>query len=162
MMGGSWDISMFESKAPDLKWSVFAVPAPARQAGHVTFHADAGIGLNAASEHQEEARLFLEWLLTSQAAELLGNELPGFFPMHKRAPTINNEHASAFLELNQERDTDVRWAYPELMIGLPNGFDLMQDGAVAVARGEMTPQQAADALQSGLAQWFEPAQKCER
>jgi len=26
----------------------------------------------------------------------------------------------------------------------------------------MTPQEAADSLQAGLAQWFEPAQVCER
>lgn len=46
--------------------------------------------------------------------------------------------------------------------GLPDGYSLMSKGAVAVIRGEMTPTEAANNLQSGLAQWFEPAQKCGR
>jgi raffinose/stachyose/melibiose transport system substrate-binding protein len=36
----------------------------------------------------------------------------------------------------------------------------MQDNAIAVLNGEETPQQAADALQEGLAQWYEPAKTC--
>jgi len=36
----------------------------------------------------------------------------------------------------------------------------MQNGALAVIAGTMTPQEAADALQEGLAEWFEPAQNC--
>ena len=44
--------------------------------------------------------------------------------------------------------------------GSPDGYTLMLDGAVAVINGEQTPQQAADALQAGLAQWFEPAKEC--
>lgn len=160
-LGGSWDIPFFESLAPDFEWSVFAVPAPAGQPAHVTFHLDAGIGLNAASPHKEEAKLFLTWLTTSEPAELLGNELPGFFPIHQTVPTLENTHAHAFLTLNEGRGTDVRWAWPVLRDGLPDGYSLMQSGAVAVIQGEMTPQEAADALQSGLAQWFAPAQNCK-
>jgi hypothetical protein len=36
------------------------------------------------------------------------------------------------------------------------------NGTIAVVKGEQSPQQAADALQAGVAQWFEPAQKCPR
>lgn len=160
-MGGSWDIPSFESQAPDFQWSVFAVPAPAGWQEHVAFHLDAGVGLNAASEHKVEARLFLEWLTTYEAAERLGNELPGFFPIRKEVPTFENEHANTFLALTAGRGQDVRWAWEGLLDGSPDGYTLMQDGAVAVINGEMTPQEAADALQNGLAQWFEPAQACQ-
>ncbi len=30
-LGGSWDIPVFESEAPDFEWSVFAIPGPAGQ-----------------------------------------------------------------------------------------------------------------------------------
>lgn len=81
-MGGSWDIPFFESEAPEFEWGVFAVPAPEGQPGYVTFHMDAGMGLNAASEHKEEAKIFLEWMTTPEFAGIMGNELPGFFPVN--------------------------------------------------------------------------------
>ena len=161
-LGGSWDIPYFEATEPAFEWSVFAPPPPAGQPAYLTFHLDVALGLNAASTHKAEARVFLEWMTTTESAELLGNELPGFFPMHRDAPTLTNEHANAFLALNQGRGTDVRFAWEKLLDGSPDGYVLMQDGALAVLRGEQTPQQAADALQAGLAQWFEPAQECGR
>ncbi|MBU0510304.1 MAG: ABC transporter substrate-binding protein [Chloroflexi bacterium] len=161
-MGGSWDIPYFESENPDFTWSVFAPPPPSGDPGYITFHLDAGMGLNDTSSHKEEAKKFLEWLTTSESAELLGNELPGFFPMHTQAPLLENEHANAFLSLNQGRGTDVRFAWEKLREGSPDGYTLMLDGAVAVVNGEQTPQQAADALQAGLAQWFGPARECRK
>ncbi len=159
--GGSWDIPFFESEAPDFEWSIFPVPAPEGQdQEYVTFHLDAGMGINAASENQEAARTFLEWMTTADFATLLGNELPGFFPIHNQAPPLDNEHAATFIGFNEGRETDVRWAWPVLLDGAPDGYTLMQNGAIAVINGDMTPQEAADALQDGLAEWYEPAQTC--
>lgn len=161
-MGGSWDIPFFESENPDFAWGIFAPPPPAGQPAYITFHLDAGMGLNAASTHKQEAKQFLEWMTTPEFAALLGNELPGFFPMHTEAPMLENEHANTFLALNQGRGTDVRLAWEKLREDSPDGYTLMRDGAVAVLNGEQTPQEAADVLQAGLAQWFEPAQKCSK
>ncbi len=159
-MGGSWDIPFFESEQPDFSWSVFAPPPPAGQPGYITFHLDAGMGLNVASKHKQEARQFLAWMTTAEFGELFANELPGFFPMHTEVPSLKNEHANAFLALNKGRGTDVRFVWERLLDGSPSGYDLVQNGAIAVLNGETSPQQAADALQAGLAQWFEPAQRC--
>jgi raffinose/stachyose/melibiose transport system substrate-binding protein len=160
-MGGSWDIPFFESEEPDFEWSVFAVPAPAGQEQeYVTFHLDAAIGLNAASAHPEEARLFLEWISQPAFAESFGNLLPGFFPLNVVTPTLENAHANAFLQLNEGRGVDVRWAWDGLLAGEPNGYTLMQDNAIAVLNGKLTAQEAADNLQNGLAEWFAPAQNC--
>jgi raffinose/stachyose/melibiose transport system substrate-binding protein len=160
-MGGSWDIPVFEAEAPDFEWSVFAVPAPeGQEEEYVTFHLDAGMGMNVATEHPEEARLFLEWMTTPEFAALFGNALPGFFPLNLQAPTLDNAHADAFLKLNEGRGQDVRWAWEGLLAGSPDGYTLMQDNAIAVLNGEETAQEAADALQAGLAEWFEPAQTC--
>jgi raffinose/stachyose/melibiose transport system substrate-binding protein len=137
------------------------VPAPeSQEEEYVTFHLDAGMGINAATEHPEEARLFLEWMTTPEFASLLGNQLPGFFPMRMEAPVLENQHADTFLKLNEGRGLDVRWAWEGLLAGTPDGYTLTQDNAIAVLAGELSPQEAADNLQNGLAEWFEPAQTC--
>jgi raffinose/stachyose/melibiose transport system substrate-binding protein len=161
-MGGSWDIPVFEKEAPGFQWSVFPVPPPSGQPGYVTFHLDAGMGLNSKSAHKEEAKQFLEWMETPEFATQFGNELPGFFPLSKSAPTLTDEHAKTFLDFNTDHGTDVRFAWEKLLDGSPDGYSLMQDGAIAVIKGEKTPQQAADDLQNGLAQWFEPAKNCQK
>ena len=162
-MNASWEVFKVESEAPNLNWSVFAIPAPARQPRYVTFSTESAIGLNAASKHKKEARLFLEWLTTPQAAEMIANELPGYFPMQSLPPKIRNEHAKTFLAIvNKAVGVDVRWSLPMLGRGLPDGYSLMDNAAKAVLQGEMTPQQAANHLQRGLAEWFEPAQTCPK
>jgi branched-chain amino acid transport system substrate-binding protein len=159
-LGSSIEIFYFESKEPNFKWSVFAIPAPARQPEYLAYHPEIAIGLNAASKHKEEAKLFLAWLMQPETAELFSNEFPGHFPLHKKTPTLRNKHAKAFLDLKKQRGTDIHWADEKLMAGLPNGQSLMLENTLAVIKGEKTPQQAADALQDGLAQWFKPAQMC--
>jgi raffinose/stachyose/melibiose transport system substrate-binding protein len=159
-MGGSWDIPYFESEMPDFDWSIFAVPAPEGEPGYVTFHMDAGMGLNAASDNKDEARLFLEWMTTPEFAKLMADNLPGFFPISTEPVTLENPYANTFLALNEGRGLDVRWAWEGLLDGSPDGYTLMQNGALGVISGDLTAQEAADALQEGLAQWFEPAQTC--
>jgi raffinose/stachyose/melibiose transport system substrate-binding protein len=162
-MGGSWDIPFFEGEATDFEWGVFGIPAPAGQDQRfVTFHLDAGMGLNAASQHKEEAKKFLEWMATEEFAQELANQLPGFFPIHTKAPAVENAHAAEFLALNEGAGLDVRWAWDKLLDGTPDGYTLMQDNAIAVLAGEKSAQEAADALQEGLAQWFEPAKTCQQ
>lgn len=160
-MGGSWDIPFFESQKPEFDWSVFAVPAPeGQEQQYVTFHLDAGMGLNAASENKEAAKVFLEWMTTPEFAKLMADNLPGFFPISNQPVELANEHANTFLALNEGRGLDIRWAWEGLLDGQPDGYTLMQNGALAVIAGDMTPQEAADALQAGLAEWFEPAKTC--
>lgn len=160
-LGGSWDIPFFESEAPDFEWSVFPIPAPEGQdQEYVTFHLDAGMGMNAATEHPEEARTFLQWMTTPEFAALLGNQLPGFFPLNVNAPTLEDPHADAFLKMNEGRGLDVRFTWDKLMEQDPNAYNLIQDNTIAVIAGTMTPQEAADSLQEGLAQWYAPAQSC--
>jgi raffinose/stachyose/melibiose transport system substrate-binding protein len=161
-MQGSWDIPFFEASDPPFEWSVFAPPPPAGQPAYITFHLDAGVGLNAASPYKEEARVFLEWMTTPEFGAMFGNELPGLFPMHTNVPILDNKHANDFLKLNQDRGTDIRFPWQKLTEGSPDGYTLMLEGAMAVVRNTQTPQEAADSLQAGLAKWFEPARTCRK
>jgi raffinose/stachyose/melibiose transport system substrate-binding protein len=94
-MSGSWAIPYLEDAEADFDWSVFAVPPPAGQPAYVTFHLDVAIGLNAASHHKRQAKASLTWMTTPEFGELLGNAMPGFFPMHRDPPTLTNAHANA-------------------------------------------------------------------
>ena len=160
--GGSWDIPFFEAESPGFEWSIFAPPPPQGRPSYITFHLDAGLGLNAASRQKEAARQFLTWAAEPEFGRLLGNVLPGFFPMHKEVPKLDNAHANTFLSLNHNRETDVRLVWEKLRDGSPDGYALTMQGALDVINGRSSPQAAADALQSGLAKWFEPARNCSK
>ncbi len=159
-MSGSWDIPFFEKEKPQFQWDVFAPPPPQGKPPQICFHLDAGMGLNAASKNKEAARLFLQWIARPEFGCLLGNHLPGFFPLHKKVPVLDNYHANQFLCLNHGRGTDIRLAWEKLRDGQPDGYDLMQEASVDVINGKKTPRQAADFIQEGLAQWFAPAKRC--
>ncbi len=163
-LGGSWDVGAFEAQKPTFKWSVFATPSLAGQPGFVSFHLDAGIGINAASKNKDAAKTFLQWMMTPEFDQLLGNELPGFFPVGKNAVTLNNDHANAFLKLNEGRGQDIRFVW-QTLADVPSGqeapYNIIQDDSIAITKGTLTPQQAADDLQTNLAKWFAPAQKCK-
>ncbi|HPH97390.1 MAG TPA: extracellular solute-binding protein [Anaerolineaceae bacterium] len=160
-LSGSWDILFFESNKPAFAWNVFAPPPPKGQPPYFTFHLDAGMGVNASSQYKKEALEFMEWMTTQEFASLLGNEFPGFFPMHSQMPPLTNAHAQSFLALKEGRGTDVRFAWEKIRDGSPSAYDLIESASVDIANGIRTPQQAADALQAGLAKWFIPAQNCQ-
>ena len=160
---GSFDIDKFEKSATEA-WSVFPIPAPVGYQPYVTFHIDTAIGLNKNSEHQKEAIIFLKWLSQRRFGELIGENLPGFYPLNKElfgdTSIIKNEKSKVFLDFNNAPNTglDVRWNLP--ITNVPDGRSLMQEGVFGVILHGTSPQQAADILQNGLAQWYPPAQKC--
>ncbi len=153
---GSWDIPYFEEQKPGFTWSAFAPPPPSGSKPRITFHLDAGIGLNSASNHKDLALRFLAWVYSPECAKLLGDTLPGFFPMINNPPELDNPHANTFLALNKGRETDIRFVWEKLMEGSPSGYDLVMDGSVAVIKGLQTPEEAAKALAAGLAKWYKP------
>jgi raffinose/stachyose/melibiose transport system substrate-binding protein len=155
---GSWTMASFT----DMKfnWSVFAPPPPKGKKGFVTFHPDSGIAINAKTAHPNECRTFLQWLYSDEAASVVSNSIPtGFFPIASNAAKITDAHADAFLQMSKSLPTDVRFVWPKLMNGKPSGYNLLQDGTIAVMTGKKSPQEAADDLQNGLAQWYAPAKK---
>ncbi|WP_163337783.1 ABC transporter substrate-binding protein [Desulfopila sp. IMCC35008] len=158
--GGSWDIPFFEEQSPEFEWSVFAIPPPEGKKYYVTFHPDAGIGLNASSQYIEEAKLFLQWMATSEFASLLIEHLPGFFPMHNDITVIKNKHARVFLGFNDTYQTDSRFVWGKIRDGEPSAYEISLQSSIEVMNNLITPEQAAKKLQAGLSQWYEPAKRC--
>lgn len=166
MLDGSWSVPGFQKDATDFPWSVFYAPAPEGKDLYVTFHIDAAVGANANGKHLPEAMLFLEWLESKEFGELLGNNLPGFFPLVKDAPALTDPVAQTFMGFNTEaKGTDIRFVWEKLLAapsGQKDAYTAMNEGVIAVLKGELTPQQAADALQEALAGWYEPAMGCPK
>lgn len=160
--GGSWDIPFLEEQQPDFEWSIFPIPPPKGKQLHITFHPDAGIGLNKSSPYIKEAKQFLQWMTTSEFASLLVDQLPGFFPMHKNITATKNEHAATFLNFNKLYPTDSRFVWGKIRDGKPSAYDISLKSSVEVMNGSITAEQAAKRLQHGLAEWYKPATNCSK
>ncbi len=166
MLDGSWSTPAFEKDATDFKWSVFYAPPPQGKDSYVTFHIDAAVGANKASKHLDAAMTFLQWLEGPKFADLLGNQLPGFFPLGKDAPKLTDPIANTFMGFNQQaKGVDIRFVWEKLLAapsGSVDGYTSMNNNVIAVLKGEKTPQEAADSLQADLAGWYEPAKTCKK
>jgi len=165
MLDGSWSVGPFEKDATDFEWGVFYPPALEGKDQYVTFHVDAAIGANAGSPNLEAAMTFLEWLESPTFAELLGNNLPGFFPLTKEVPTLSDPIAADFMAFNSAaKGVDIRFVWEKLLAapsGSVDAYTSLNNNVIAVLKDEKTPQEAADAFQADLAGWYEPAKTCK-
>ena len=113
--------------------------------------------MNANGKHLKEARNFLAWLCTAEGVAVVAKYLPsGFYPMFNEYIPLENPQSAELYALLTGRGQDIRFVWPKLMNGTPSGYTLMNEGVIAVMKGEKTPQQAADALAEGLAIWYKP------
>jgi len=152
---GSWEISGFKTQA-DFEMGAF--PPPVQKAGdtcYISDHVDIGIGMNAKTEHPEAARTFLTWVASKEFAELYGNALPGFFPLTNEKVEIQDPLAREFLSWRDECEETIRSTYQVLSRGTPNLENETWVQAANVIAGTTTPEDAAKALQEGLASWYD-------
>lgn len=155
---GSWEIAGFEQQA-DFQLGAFKPPLPeGADTCYISDHTDIALGMNAAvpEEKREAALTFLEWMTTPEFAELYSNALPGFFTLSNHEITLENELAQEFLSWRGECESTIRSSYQILSRGEPNNENDLWVNNARMLNGEITPQEAADNVQSGLEQWYEP------
>ena len=155
---GSWDISVFNPQVP-FEMGAFKPPAPAGQdTCYISDHTDIAMGLNAASPNQEAARTFLEWMSTAEFAEIYANALPGFFPLGDHQISLDDPLAQTFLDWRSECESTIRSSYQILSRGTPNNENDLWNASAQVLNGTLTPEEAAQQVQTGLEAWYEPQQ----
>jgi raffinose/stachyose/melibiose transport system substrate-binding protein len=155
---GSWEIALFREQA-EFDMSAFKPPLPeGADTCYISDHTDIGVGMNAATEHPDAARTFLEWTTSAEFAELYSNALPGFFTLSNHEVTLEDPLAQEFVDWRSECESTIRNSYQILSRGEPNLENELWDTSAQVLNGSMTPQEAAEQLQSGLQRWYEPAQ----
>lgn len=159
LFGGSWDLQTVTEKA-DFDWSVMPVPGITTKSTYVIFQPDVGIGINRDSPNKEAAQLFLNWLMSKDAVDLTADKLPGFYPLNKLGTNdTTNTNSRKFLDL-LENPTDIRWMFTEISNEYPRADAIIRSNLHAMLTGGLTPTEAAQNLQSGLGEWYEPAQSC--
>ncbi|UCH26446.1 MAG: carbohydrate ABC transporter substrate-binding protein [Trueperaceae bacterium] len=156
---GSWDIGTFNPQV-DFEMGAFRPPPPAGQdTCYISDHTDIALGVNTASSNQEAARTFLEWMTTAEFAELYTNQLPGFFTLSNHPINVEDPVAQEFISWRGECETTIRSSYQILSRNAEvNNENDLWNASAQVLNGTLTPQEAADFVQSRLATWYAPQQ----
>ncbi len=155
---GSWEIAGFREQA-DFEMGAFPPPVPAGADGcFISDHTDMGMGLNAASAHQDEGRIFLEWLSSSEFSTLFANAIPGFFPLSSAEVTLEDPLAQEFISWRDQCDSTIRPFHQIVSRGTPNLSNESWTASANVMRGTWTPEEAGEAMQAGLSSWYAPHQ----
>lgn len=153
---GSWETSVFEDQA-DFEMGIFPPPlANADDTCYISDHTDIALGMNTASEHPEEAKVFLEWMTTPEFAELYSNALPGFFTLSNHSIEISDPLAQEFISWREPCEETIRNSYQILSRGEPNLENELWRVSAAVINGSLTPADAAQEIQDGLDSWYTP------
>ena len=145
-MDSSCNVGVYDT-AP-FEWGVFAMPAPRGKNTAICFHPDMAITYNAKTRYPQECRDFLAWLASREGATTASAALPlGFFPMINFPIQLGDAHANEFLNLNSGKQTDARFVWPKFM----DLYAPMNQAVIQVLKGEITPRQAADAMENAAA-----------
>ena len=154
---GSWEIPGFEKQA-SFKLGVFLPPV--QKAGdkcYISDHPDIALGLNAKSAHTAEAKVFLEWVASTEFATVYSNALPGFFSLNKANVELKDPIAKEFVSWRGKCESTIRPTYQILARGTPNLENESWVVGSAVINGTLTADAAAQRLQKGLDSWYKPA-----
>jgi raffinose/stachyose/melibiose transport system substrate-binding protein len=155
---GSWEISLFNK---DAQFKMGAFPPPVTNAGdqcYISDHTDIALGMNAKGAHQAEAKQFLEWVASPEFAEIYSNALPGFFSLSNQQVKLQDPLAQAFASWRQTCKSTIRNSYQILSRGEPNLENELWRVNAQLLNGQLTPEQAAQEIQTGLDKWYKPQQ----
>ena len=143
---GSWTAGVYSGANFD--WGLFAIPAPRGGKTAICFHPDLAITWNAKTRYPQECKDFLAWLASREGATTASAALPlGFFPMINFPIQLADPHANEFLSLNNGKETDTRFVWPKFM----DLYAPMNQAVIQVLKGEITPRQAAEAMETAAA-----------
>jgi len=153
-MGGSWEIGIFEDLGGLDDVGYFAPPlAKAGDTLQYCFHVDAGIAMNKNTKYPEEAKLYMEWIANSEYAQLLMNELPGFFGYTPGNYTLSNQLAKEMQSYVADSVPTVRTVWEKLSAQSPSGNELVGEAIQRMYSNEFTPEEAAEYVNDGLS-WY--------
>ena len=155
---GSWEISGFNTQAT---FKMGAFPPPVGAAGdtcYISDHTDIAIGLNPKSAHADEAKVFLDWVGSSEFATLYANALPGFFSLNSTPVEMQDPLAQEFVSWRDKCQSSIRSTYQILSRGTPNLENETWGASVAAIKGTESPADIGARLQAGLASWYAPQQ----
>ena len=151
---GSWEISGFEAQA-DFEMGAFKPPVKAEgDTCYISDHTDIAIGMNAATEHPEAAKEFLNWVGSEEFATIYANALPGFFSLADFDVPMDDPLAQEFASWRGECESTIRSTYQILSRGTPNLENDTWGASAAAIKGTSSPEELGQSLQDGLDSWY--------
>jgi raffinose/stachyose/melibiose transport system substrate-binding protein len=154
---GSWDIALFNDQA-EFELGAFPPPLPeGADTCYISDHTDIAMGMNPKTEHPEAVRTFLEWMTTAEFAELYANQLPGFFSLSNHSVQLSDPVAQEFVDWRNTCESTIRNSYQILSRGEPNLENELWGVSAQVMNGTLSPEDAAQQIQTGLENWYEPS-----
>lgn len=154
---GSWEIRFMTHHHNPQLFGVFAPPPKSDQHNcYVLNHLDKGIGINAQSPRPVKAKAFLSWLSSPAFSNALANHLPGFFPLSTHPVEITNHLAREMASWRQQCDSTIRINSQFLNQAWPDLEEELWNTSVRVMRRQISPEQAAQHISSGVEKWFRP------
>lgn len=155
---GSWDITPVAANG--LNVGVFGAPLPAAgDTQYVQVLPDHAVALNAASKHQAEAKVFLEWLTKPEFAKIYADAIPGFFPLNEQPVTLKDPLAQEWLDLRVGATPALPIGLDAMSEGNPNWSSAAYNILNELMTTNMTGEQAAQKLQSSVESWYPPQMK---
>lgn len=159
---GSWALTDLDQD--EIAFDIDMFQSPVQNAGDqrwVGFNGGAGLGINSDSEHIEEAKTFLNWLMAEDSQALVMNLLPGQFPTADvPLDQIEDEVNLKWLEAGgaDGENYAVGLAFDVLNGGDPTLGTLQMENVTDLLEGHITAEEAAENMDAGLSNWYEPFQ----
>jgi raffinose/stachyose/melibiose transport system substrate-binding protein len=155
---GSWEIAGFRAQA-DFDMGAFPPPVPsAGDTCYICDHVDIGIGINASSDKLEAAKTFVNWVGSEEFVKVAANALPGFFPLSSHKASFDDPLSDEFASWRETCEETIRVDRQIVSRGTPNLVTETWTRSANVIRGTESPEEAAAAMQNGLASWYGPQQ----
>jgi len=155
-IGGSFEIGFWQNEAPDVEVGMFMVPPPpdSLTGSLVPSWMDGSYGVNAMTDAPEASMALVEWMGTQEFGQLFSDKIKQISPVEGVVPgePLLAEFAESMAENPASYLTLVDFRY-----GDPSGSTVLGNEIQRMYLGEVTPEEVADALQMGIAQWFVPA-----
>lgn len=156
--GGTYELTTFKGQAPDMELGIYQVPLPPQAVASAPVtpaYADGGFAVNTASKHQEESIKLLNWIASSEFAQLFADELSMFSPIP--GASYSDPLLSEMWDLYTESPASylllVNFRYGE-----PQGTAVLGEGIQELFLGQIDAAGLAEKLQTGIDQWFVPGQ----
>ena len=151
-ISGSWEIGGLKAEGLNFGW--FAPPVEKASAKmQYCFLDTLGYGISKYSKNQEAAAIYLDWMSTEEANQILMENIPGFYNYVPGDYSLDPS-ALKMLDVVNSADLIERLMLEKLSDESPAGTELLNTACQKLLLKEYTPQQAAEYVQENLETWY--------
>ena len=154
-MSGSFELEYFTTTNPDLELGCFAFPGQNEAPTAINFTAAVGVGAYAASEHLEQAMIYLNWLASDEGGLAYANGVLGFFSPNPNASGVENDLAREWNALADEKQTIHMLGYETMTESAPDYSTAIADTVYRMCTENLSAEDAAAYMQTQMNWYFQ-------